>query len=147
MEFVETLTFWCPHVDRVACTNFNLRTVELRQPESREIFPFPFLLSPFPSFSLYKPFSFLFLSSFPFFPFCFSILVLFSHLISLSFSPIFLLLLEHTTHSVKGGNFLPFSSNHLCGHQISLFIPYFIIMTSSPTWLNVSHGILFPTHG
>ena len=91
MEFVETPTFWCPHVDRAACTNFNLHTVKLRPPESREIFPFPFLLSHFPSFSLYELFSFLFLSSFPFYPFCFSILFLFSHLISLSFSPLFLL--------------------------------------------------------
>ena len=37
-----------------------------------------------------------------------------------------------------------FSSNHLCSHQISLFIPYFLFMTSSTTWLNVSHGIPFP---
>ena len=87
MEFVETTTFWCPHVDRAACTNFNPRTVELRPPENREIFPFPFLLSSFPSFSLYESFFlfFLFLSSFPFFSFLF----LFSHLISLSFSPYF----------------------------------------------------------
>ena len=134
MEVVETPTFWCPHVDCAACTNFSPRIVELRPSESQEILPFPFLLSPFPFFSLYALFSFLFLSSFLFFPFCFSILFLFSHLISLSFSPHFLLclcifssFLEHTTHPVKGGNFLPFSSNHLCGHQISLFIPYFII--------------------
>ena len=84
MEFVETPTFWCPQVDHAACTNFNLRTVELRSPESQEIFLFPFLLSPFPSFSLYEPFSFLFLSSFPFFPF-FAFLFFFSFLISFPF--------------------------------------------------------------
>ena len=128
MEVVETPTFWCPHVDRATCTNFSPRTIELRPSESREILHFPFLISPFPFFSLYALFSFLFLSPFLFFPFFFSILFLFSHLISLSFSPHFLLslcsfssFLEHTTHPVKGGNFLPFSSYHLCGHQFFFF--------------------------
>ena len=62
MEFVETPTFWYPPVDRATCTNFSLWTVELRQPESRKIFPFPF--SPF------LPFSFPFLLSFSTNSFC-----------------------------------------------------------------------------
>ena len=90
MEFVETPTFWCPHVDPTACTNFSTRTVERQPPETWEIFLFPFLPSPFPSFSLYGFFPFFFLLSFLFLPFCFSILFLFSHLISLSLSLHFL---------------------------------------------------------
>ena len=54
MEFIETLSFLYPHIDRAACTNFSTRTVELRPSERREILPFPF---PF-------PFCFLFLLSF-----------------------------------------------------------------------------------
>ena len=46
MEFVETPSFWCPHVDRAACNNFSTRTVELRPSERREILPF-FFFSPF----------------------------------------------------------------------------------------------------
>ena len=129
MEVAETPTFWCPHVDRTVCTNFSPRTIELRPSESREILPFPFLLSPFPSFSLYEPFSFYFLFAFLFF---------FSFLIS--FPP-------------------PFGAHHSFG-QMRKFPPYFLkpnvwplifplfllflFMTSSPTWLNVSHGIPFP---
>ena len=82
MEFVQTPTFWCPHIDRAACTNFNPRTVEFRPPENLEIFPFPFLLSPFPSFSLYESFFLLFFCSFP--PFL-SFLFFFSFLISFPF--------------------------------------------------------------
>ena len=151
MEFVETPTFWCPHVDRAACTNFRPRTVELRPSESREIFPFTFLLSPFPSFSLYEPFSFFFfLSSFPLFPFCFSILFLFSHLISLSFSLLichfFSLLGAHHSFGQRR-KFPPLFLKSIV--WLSIFHPYFLIslfpfMTSSPTWLNVSHGIHFP---
>ena len=151
MEFVETPNFWCLHIDRAACTNFSPRTIELRPSESREILPFPFLLSHFPFFSLYALFSFLFLSSF-FFSFLFAFLFFFSLLILFPFHfllslCIFSSFLEHTTHPVKGGNFLPFSSNHLCGHQFSFFFFYFLFpffMTSSPTWLHVSHGIHFP---
>ena len=45
MVFVETPSFFfCPHVDRAACTNFSTQTVELRSSKSREILPFPFLL-------------------------------------------------------------------------------------------------------
>ena len=125
LEFVETPTFWCPHVDPTACTNFSPRTVERRPPETRKIFLFPFLLSPFPSFSLYEFFSFC--SFFPLFSFLFAFLFFFSFLISFSFhflfifsSPLVLFssFLEHTTHPIKGGNFLPFSSTHLCGYQI-----------------------------
>ena len=144
MEFVETPTFWCPHVDRIACTNFSPRTIELRSLESREILPFPF--SPFLSFSsflsfflffLYDFFLFLsFLFFFPtncflfvsLFPFCFSFFS-FSHLIfpsfllliSLHFSLPFWITMEH---SVKGGSFLPLS-HAICVALI--FFPYFLI--------------------
>ena len=93
-EFFETPTFWCHHVDRAACTNFSPRTVELRQPESREIFPFPF--SPFLSFSFsfssfpllfpFLPLRIVFPSLFVFFLFLFSFLLSFLLLISLPFS-------------------------------------------------------------
>ena len=74
MEFVETPCFWCPHVDRVACTNFSTRTVEHRPSERREILPF--------SFSISFPFLF-FLFSFPFF-FSFLLLrILFVHFLFL----------------------------------------------------------------
>ena len=90
--------------------------------------------------------SFSFLPLYVSFPFCFSFLVfsfLISHLFHFLFifsspSVIFSPFLEQPLIPSKGGNFLPFSSNHLCGHQISLFIPYFLFMTSSTTWLNVS---------
>ena len=96
MKFIETTNFWCPHVDRAACTNFSTRTVELRPSKHREILPF----SSFLSISFFFPFLrtrffprtvfFLFLSFF--FPFCFS-LFSFSHLISHHFfSPSFLLI-------------------------------------------------------
>ena len=84
MEFVETPTFWYSHVDRAACTNFSLRTIELRPSESREILPFPFSLSfPFPFLSL-RTVSFLFVF-FPLFLLFFPFLFLFSHLIFSSF--------------------------------------------------------------
>ena len=93
MEVVETPTFWCPHVERAACTNFSPRTVELRPPESREIFPFPFS-----SFSFSFPFSlrtfffflFVFFFSFPYF-LSFFLFFSFSHFISFPFHflPIF----------------------------------------------------------
>ena len=126
--FVETPTFWCLHVDPTACTNFSPQTVERRQPESREILIFPFLLSPFPPFPLYEPFPFLFLFSFPFFHFCFSIL--FSFLIS--FSPHFLLSFGHflslfgaTTHSVKRRKFPPHFLNPFV--WLSIFHPFSFI--------------------
>ena len=130
MEVVETPTFWCPNVDRVACTNFNPRTVELRPSESREIFLFPFLLSPFPFFSLYGLFSFLFLSSF-LFPFCFSFLFLISHLISpfifTSFSPLSLHFL------------LLFGAHHISG-QRRKFPPLFL---KPNVWLSIFHPYFF----
>ena len=67
MEFDETPSFWCPHVDRAACNNFSTRTVELRPSERREIHLFfffsPFLFFFFLSFST-NSFIFLLLSSF-----------------------------------------------------------------------------------
>ena len=150
MEVVETLTFWCPHVERAACTNFSPRTVELQPPESREIFPFPFSSFSFSFLSPYEFFSFLFVFFFSFSSFLsFS----FSHFSSHSpfnFSPFsfctFSSFLEHTTHQVQKGNFLPISSNQMCGPQFSIFIPYFIIPLYDiiTTWLNMSHGIHFP---
>ena len=162
MEFAETPTFWCPHVDRAACTNFSPRTVELRPPESQEIFPF--LFSPFLSFSFF--FSFL-LSRILFVPtncfllvylfaFCFSFFS-FSHLIF----PLFLLLIS-LPFSLCFSFSLPFWSIDRMGQKeevssplpqakcvafhFPIFIPYFFIsfMTSYPTWLNMSHGIMPP---
>ena len=96
MEFVKTPTFWCPLVDQAACTNFNLLTIELRPPEIREIFPFPFLLSHFPLFPSLRtvfPFSLLFsFLLFLLFFFLFSFLISFSPLIFSSFLLVFLLL-------------------------------------------------------
>ena len=78
VEVVETQTFWCSHVDRAGCTNFSPRTIELQPCESQDILPFPFLISPFPSFFSLR-------TVFLLFSFCFSIIFLFSHLISSSF--------------------------------------------------------------
>ena len=121
MEFVEIPSFWCPHIDRAACTNFSLRTVELRPSESRKILNFSFLLSPFLSHEL-----FLFVP--PSFPF--SLLLFFSPLLGFAL-----------TELVKGGNFLPLSSCHLCGPCFSSLFPYFFIsfIASSFMWLIVSH--------
>ena len=88
MEFVETPSFWCPHVGCAACTNFRTQTVELRPPENLEIFPFCFLLSHFPFFFLSlstnsSPLRILFLLSFfLFFPFFASLFFSFSFLSS-----------------------------------------------------------------
>ena len=85
------------------------------------------------------------------FPFCFSFL--FSHFsshLSFTFSSFSVLLWSFSLPFWSNHSFCQkeeISSNHLCGHQISLFIPYFLFMTSSTTWLNVSHEIPFPTHG
>ena len=143
MEFIETPSFWCPHVDRAACTNFSTRTVELQPSEHQEIllffpFPFPFIFlsfSPFLPF-LRTPFSFLyeffsfFASFFLFFPF-FIFSFFFSSFILLIFSFSFIssqFLFSFGIFSsfffiidrlVKGGSFLPFSSCHLCGPQFS----------------------------
>ena len=142
MEFVETPTFWCPHVDPAACTNFSPRTVELRSPESQEILPFPF--SPFLSFSfffspflsfflffLYEFFLFLyFLFAFLSFPF----LISFSHHFFFSFLFLFSLLfffspfLDHHGAFGQGRKLpLPFSC-HLCGPHFFFFLfPYFFL--------------------
>ena len=139
MEFVETPSFWCPHVDRAACTNFSLWTVELRPLKNREILPFSFSLSfPFPFLSLpffptncfsFPFFSFVFLFSFSFLLFFFS-----SHFLFIS-SPNFLLSLgislpfpSFLTIWVTEGNFLLIASYHLCGSHISFHFPYFLIL-------------------
>ena len=96
MEFVETPSFWCLHVDRAACTNLSTQTVELQPSKNWEILPFSFSLS-FPFFFFFSPF----LSFFPFFlyeffSFCFSIFsfsFLSSHFL---FCFSFFSLLEHT---------------------------------------------------
>ena len=120
MEFVETPSFWYPHVDRAACTNFSTETVKLRSSRCREILHF---------FSFILPFSFLSMNSFfYFFPFCF---------------PFFWITIDH---SVKGGNFLLFSSKPLVSSSLlldlSLFVFKISFIASSHTWLNVSHGIM-----
>ena len=130
MEFVETPSFWYPHVDNVACTNFSTQIVKLRPSECRKILHFPFLsfLLHF-FFSLYELFFLSFFLSFFFFLF---------HLLlsSLSFGsslkigqrklpPLFL----QSTCVVL--DFLHFS-----------FISYFPFIASSHTWLNMSHGIM-----
>ena len=152
MEVVETPTFWCPHVERAACTNFSPRTVELRPPESREIFPFLFS-----SFSFSLPFSlrtvfffflFFFFFSFPSF-LSFLLFFSFSHFISFPFHflPHFLSHLDGHCRMVQEKE-IPFSlPQSKCMAIIipSLFlISLFLFMTSSTTWLNMSHGIHFP---
>ena len=93
------------------------------------------------SFLLFLPFlstncfSFLFFSSFPFFLFLFFLFFFsFSHLISLSFSPHFLLslftfssFLEHTTHPIKGGISSPFPQPICVAINFSSFSSYFLI--------------------
>ena len=156
MEFVETPSFWYPHVDRAACTNFSTRTVELRPSERREILPFLSLISfPFPfSFLLSFPFSFPFLHEFFLFfsfshPFFFSFFsshfifssFLFSHSLLLIF--LFLFLFRITIdRMVKGGNFLPFSFKPLVWWTIFFLISLFPFISSSHMWLIASHGIM-----
>ena len=131
MEFVETSTFWCPHVDRAAPT----LVLKLSNFDCLKAGKFSLslsLLSPFP-FSL---FSFFFSPSLLFFPFFFSIFFLFSHLISLSFSPHFLLSLCISlpigwalTVWVKRRKFpSPFLKPNL---WLSIFHPYSLFLNSS----------------
>ena len=84
MKFVETPSFWCPHVDRAACNNFSTRTVKLRSSERREILPFFFsyflsiLRTPFYFFVFFVFFPFLlFFIPFSHFIFSFLLLILF----------------------------------------------------------------------
>ena len=140
MEFVETPSFWYPHVDHVADTNVSTRTVELRPSKRQEIlhfFLFPFLFS-FPSLStnsFFFPLRILFFLLLSFFSFLFCFSLFFSHHFSFSF------LFSHFIFSfgifsffwiiidrlVKGGSFLPLSSCHLCGPQFSfIFLNSFI---------------------
>ena len=157
MKFVETPTFWCPHVDRAACTNFSPRTVELRPPESREILPFPFshffsfLLFSFPLLFPFLPLRILFVSLFPFFFsfFSFSHLIFPSFFLLISFPFFFAFLflsLFGSPWSIRSRE--EASSPFLMPFVWpSFFFPYFLIsffMTSYPTWLNMSHGIMPP---
>ena len=174
MEFVETPTFWCPHVDRAACTNFSPRTVELRPPESQEILSFPFspflflflfsfpLLFPFlPLRILFVPFLSFFLSH-KLFSFCFFIsfllffLFLFSShfpiISSSNFSFLFLFLFAFHFFSLFGSPWSIRSREEASSPFLMPFvwpsffflISLFLFMTSYPTWLNMSHGIMPP---
>ena len=153
MKFVETPSFWYPHVDRAACTNFSTRTVKLRPSERQKILLFSF--SSFFSFSFFFfvssstnsfsflsfllffiPFShfifssFLLLISLPFsllllsFPFFFFPFFLYKFfLFLLAFSPPFWIIIDRM---VKGGSFLPLSSCHMCGPCFSFLISLFL---------------------
>ena len=166
MEFVETPSFWCPHVDRAACTNFSTRTVELRPSERREILHFSF--SSFLSFSFFfvssSTNSFSFLSFLIFFiPFSHFIFSSFLLLISPPFSlllfsfPFFFFLSSSTNSFCSFWNFLlPFGSSLIkwsrekasfpfphatCVVHVfpSLFISFLIsFIASSFMWLIVS---------
>ena len=133
MEFVKTPSFWCPHVDHAACTNFSTRpsSFDRRSVGKSSIFPFPFLFSVFFFVSFFPPSTKFFCSFFVYEFFCFLFAFLFlnisSHFIFSSF--LFLLLFFSFSlffgifsplwsifdRMVKGGNFLPLSSCHLCG--------------------------------
>ena len=84
-------------------------------------------------FSFFSPtFSFPFLISFSHhFFFSFLFLFLFHFLLISSFHFLLLFGAHHT--SVKGGNFLPFSSNHLCGYQFS--IPFLLFLYDIITYM------------
>ena len=110
------------------------------------LFPLPFFFSPFLFFFLfflYELFFFLFLP--PFFSFIFACLSfpLFLFLPSLCIS---LLLFEALTVWVKRRKFPPPFLKQMCGFPFSFFffLFLFIFMTSYPTWLNMSHGIMPP---
>ena len=156
MEFVETPTFWCLHVDRAMCNNFSTRTIKLQPSKRREILLFSLSLSfsfPFLFYELVFPLSvfFLFLYFFIFFVFLsFPFLISFSHHFFFFFSFFSSLLLFF---------FSPFLDHHgaFCqGRKLSppflmqfmwpsfFFLISFFFMTSYPTWLNVSHGIMPP---
>ena len=132
MEFVETPSFWCPHVGQAACTNFSLQTVELRPLESREIFPFHFFLSPFPFFtSLRTVFTFSLLFSFLlfllfFFPLLASYLIFPSHFLIFYFdiSPFWSTPLIGSKEAISS----PISSCHLCGPHFSFFFFYYLFL-------------------
>ena len=139
MEFVETPSFWCPHVDRAACTNFSTQTVELRLSERQEILHFSF----FPSFSPFLPTnSFLFLISF--FSFLFAFLFFFS---TNSFSPFLFGLFSYPPIEIaidrmsKEETSSPFPFCHMPFPCISFLFLYlfYSFIASSPMWLIVSH--------
>ena len=161
MEFVETPTFWCPHVDRAACNNFSTWIVELRPSERLEIlhfffsfslsFPFPFLF-----YELFFPWTVFFLFSFFISFFFFFSFFSFSHLI---FPSLLFFVLIFFSFSLLIFFFSPFLDHHGAFGQrrklpppflmqfvahIYFFLISFLFMTSYPTWLNVSHGIMPP---
>ena len=151
MEFVETLIFWCPHVDRAMCNNFSTRTVELRPSEGREILPFPFFFS-FPFFFPTNPFLFAyFFLFFPFFAFLLSFsflstnsflfaflfsLLIFSFL--LEFSPIFRASLTGWSREEASSPFLH-ATCVVLNFPSFFLIPLFSFIASSIMWLIVSH--------
>ena len=123
MEFVEILSFWCPHVDRATCNNFRTRTVELQPSENRAIFPFP---SSFLSF----PFSFLLFflrTPSPWFPFFLSFLLFFSFPISHFISSSFLFHILFFSLSPLFCIFSPLWSNIDRMGQSRKFPPHFLI--------------------
>ena len=74
-------------------------------------FLFPFLISFLICFSFFSHFYFIFSQFLLIFSFLFSLLSSF---------------LEHIPHPVKGGHFLPFSSNQICGSQFSILKSLFL---------------------
>ena len=144
------------------CTNFSTRTIELRPSEHREILHFPF--------SSFLPFSFPFLLYFSTNSFCFFFSPLFYFslfLFLISFSPHFFSFLS--TNSFSPPFFVSFFllslllffslsfSLWICIDRIfqwrklpphyllNFLFSKFFFMTSSPTWLNVSHEIISHT--
>ena len=155
MEFVETPSFWCLHVDRATCTNLSTQTVELRPSKHWEILPFSFSLS-FPFFFFSFLLSFLFFLSSYTNSFLFAFLFSLSHffLLIFSFSFLFFSFWSILDRLVKGGSFLPLSSCHLCGSHFSFlflnsFIPFYCIilhMANCEPHLQVHHMALAMWH-
>ena len=127
MEFVETPTFWCQHVDPTACTNCSTRTFERRPPETREILPLPF--PPFSFSSLFSLRTVSLFSLFSLFSFLFAFLFIFliSHFTFLPFSPHFLF--SFLSFSI------PFGRNHSFGQRRKL-PPNFLKLK---VWLSLFH--------
>ena len=162
MEFVETLSFWCPHVDRATCNNFSTQTVGAPENPPFFLFFFPFLFFFFVSPST-NSFSFLSFFSFLYSFFSFHFLLIssshFSSFFSFAFLISFLFFLSSSTNSFCSfwHFLLPFGSSltdwsrkeasfpfphATCVVYVfpSLFL-YFLIpfVTSSIMWLIVSH--------
>ena len=91
-----------------------------------------------------------FLSFILFLPFCFSFLSLFSHLIFLSFSLLlchslpFWMSIDRMGQKEAISSSFPQVSCVAINFPSLFFFSLFFFMTSSPTWLHMSHGIHFP---